>query len=181
MKSKILLIVSIVVIFVVFIWWQQRSFNNTDLSQNDQRVATGDKLQARHIPTDWNSYTNEEWGITLAYPEDWELNENIKTGLVRLKSGCDLDSPQKICDYDISFSNRTGRGLPSLTWTHPEYVIGGVVAEKTWQADRPGEKDGYLQIIVVNDFLFEIYTPDKTKELSDRILSTVTFKEKQND
>lgn len=185
MKNKILFVIVAVAILVGgfgYGLWKINNRNNNVLPQSNTSVVTKEDpviengLQPKHIPEGWNAYVNNEWGIALAYPTDWEFNESKETGLVSLKYRCVPQNQSRICDYDIRFSNGTGGGLPELTWTHPEYTIGGIVAPKTWQSDRPGWGDGYVQIIVVNGFQFWIYTPDKTKEISDRILSTVTFR-----
>lgn len=168
MKSR-LWIVFIVIIAVAgsaYLW--QRMANNSEqkvAEEADSQEMPADTLQPKNVPDSWEAYTTREireGGIAFAYPAGWDLVEgfprNVQT--VNLKGD----------GYEISIG-RSGGGLPSKEWTHPYYMVDEHEA-KTWQAERG---DGYELIIVVEGYQFWIYTPDKTKDVSDEFLTTVNF------
>lgn len=149
-------------------------------TDNDRTTGAPEPV---HTPEGWKVYQNSDWGIAFAYPSDWELKEGYHPDKpeilynLTLEHGCKRETG-RICAYDISISQGS-RGLGYVERIEPPYVIDGEVS-KTWQgARREPFNDGYEQVISVreSEFVFHIYTPDKTKELSDKILSTVTLRD----
>lgn len=147
---------------------QQTYFINTVTSSVptgavSEEDETRTEIQPLFVPEGWKTYSNNQWGIALAYPALWRLVTTPYTISMRGD------------DYDIHVGI-AGTGLPDEAWTHPEYFIDGETAN-TWQAGSRKTGDGYQLIIVARGFQFWIFTPDKSKEVSDQILSTVNLAE----
>lgn len=165
----------LVCVFAVVYWvWGQQSATDELPVQEQVQEQTAEVVEVSEKtrpplegPEDWEEYWNDELGIGFRYPSAWSIREGRS---IQLRSGCNEQYPEIICDYHINVSP-SGAGLRDAKWTHPKYVIGGFEA-KTWQTERP-VGDGYEQVISANGFRFHVYTRDV--DLTDTLLSTVLF------
>jgi hypothetical protein len=138
----------------------------TQMPPQIQNISSENSNDPVEVPLGWENYSNEKWNFALAYPSNWTLAEvsspNGKLGGIDIKGE----------GYDVLISKGAG-DLREANWTHPVYTIGGMTT-KTWQTEVNG---GYELVVAVSNssFQFYIHTPDKTKKLSDLLLTTVKF------
>ncbi len=189
-KPAIIFLIALIALLAVYINLTFRVSNNQIALplNNDEKIAptTTDSNNSgikevkkapepKFIPESWKIYKNADWGIAFAYPSNWTMDIGFESegrlGLLMEGDG-------------YAFAVNTGdRELSNIDWTHPQYFIGDKEAQ-TWQADRSDGVNGYRIVLRVQlpgrpmPFIFGALTPDKSKEISDKILATINFSNK---
>jgi hypothetical protein len=147
---------------------QIENLSSNNLTENE----IDSTLSPAFVPEGWKTYVSDKWRgqrepnqIAFSYPSNWTLQEKREE-----ESGEITEVVLQGDGYRIKIDRR-GRGMGSPY----NYItdINGYGA-RTWQA---GYNEGYILNlgVVEADFIFSIIIPDKTKELSDKILSTIKF------
>lgn len=79
-----MVLIAIIVMFIGAIGWFLYTRQSSGENEIGTEVSTNQEVGERYertttVPSDWKTYSNEKYKISLAYPPDWTLTENLFT------------------------------------------------------------------------------------------------------
>lgn len=179
-RNQLFILVAILVIVVVCAgyFYMSQSSKQSDVAEPATSSPAGviDVASQLRVPDGWKAFqlNDEQMGIALSYPEGWKLSVSTSSEYAR---------EVKISGegYSVDITN-IGTDAPSHGFTSPTYLIGGYKVKNTYEF-FDGSK--YSQIITMNPpfdgtrakniLILRIQTPGNSKEITDRILSSIVF------
>lgn len=183
--SRIAIIVASVLVLIIFgglVLWHygvqvQSIPDNTAQDSEENNISEFTPL---HVPTGWKTYvSSDEWQnenrIALAYPSDWEVEEQRVTVFEgQPREYVRLDRVVLSGDgYEVQIHQKGGAASPD--WSSKE--VGGYNA-RTWVFETGAENGleyGTTLGIMDTGFIITVWTSDKTMQIFDQIVSTIEF------
>ena len=151
---------------------ERGNYQSTDINTPISTEKIDNSENITTAPDDWKEYRNNDvFNIHFFYPENWTLEEDIRSesvGKITLKG-----------DGYLMFIQSYGGEVPNVEWTHPDYSIGGYKMS-TWEYSvRDNEYILVLSTkgtpIAERDLVISVITSTPSREIADRILSHITF------
>lgn len=166
-------------------------YSSSDISGTPEQVEQAKvsqknlNIKPTEVPDGWSIYRSEDFGVTFAYPSSWTVQEQRVTEESNRRTGSRMPVGKLLRtiftgDGYIFILNRDGHGLEDdsgqTTYAYVHYVVDGLTARAFENQKGPG----YSQSIAVDGsgvyVLFSIISQNsKSKEIPDKILSTVNF------
>lgn len=128
----VLIVVGLIGIAGWYVWGSRNSAQNPEPSSNNLQAETPKEYtRSATIPTDWKTYTNDEYKINLKYPSNWSVTTNLITkeigeetqnvyslNATKIFVICYQDSPEfsQSCSEQVSINNQEfNESLTQLT------------------------------------------------------------------